>query len=129
MTKENLGPLKFLVISMGLVLIGGFVFLFAALTGKAGDAFSKRGRCVAEAKVDLTKFGNPATTVWKNDELRVMIVDPSEENSYRLVTVDTCAGKLISNVVVTTQTPLNTQGAPEASPAAPPAPSAPAQPK
>lgn len=119
--KENLGPLKFLVISMGVVLIGGFVFLFAALTGKAGDALSRRGRCAAEATVDLTKFGNPATTVWKGDQLRVMIVDPSTENSYRLVTVDTCAGKLISNVTVTTQTPLNTQNAPAAVPAPPPA--------
>ena len=118
--KENLGPLKFLVISMGLVLIGGFVFLVAVLFGKAGDMMPNHGRCVADAKVDLTSFGNPATTVWKNDQLRVMIVDPSKENSYRLITVDTCGGKMVSNVEVTTQAPLSTtQNAPADAPVTP----------
>lgn len=104
--KENLKPLKFLVLSMGLVLVGGFVFLVAILTGKAGDVLTRKGKCVAEATVDLRQLGHPATTVWKDDVLRVMIIDPAKENSYRLITVDTCAGKLLTNVEVKTLTPI-----------------------
>ncbi|MFO1242829.1 MAG: hypothetical protein U1E36_06470 [Rickettsiales bacterium] len=104
--KENLGPLKFLVISMGLILIGGFVFLVSILVGKAGDVMGHKGKCAAEATVDLTPFGQPATTVWKDNVLSVMVVDPEKENSYRLITVDTCTGKIATNVEVKTLTPF-----------------------
>lgn len=116
MQKENLKPLKFLVLSMGLVLVGGFVFLIAILTGKAGDVLQKGGKCVAEASVDLTSLGHPATTVWKDDVLRVMIVDPAKENSYRLITIDTCKGKVLTNVEVKTLTPLKSVETGAASP-------------
>lgn len=88
-------PLKFLVWTMGLVLVGGFLFLVGTLATKTGDAARKDSAVCAPTKLpfmdtQILYAPNYANGVWA--------VAIREGEGVSLLTLDACSGKLLTRI-------------------------------
>jgi hypothetical protein len=92
----NLLPLKVLVISLGFVLIGGTVFLFAAIAGKAGHDL-KIARACPDVTLNLAGKGAVQGITPQGDTVQVTLVTQGQT---KLLTVDRCTGKLEQTLTV-----------------------------
>ena len=98
MTKEpNLFPLKFLVLSMGLVLIGGIVFVVAAIANKSG---SQPPAC-DDVTVNMSKInmkGQVLNIVLLGKNIHITFSEPDKTT---MVTVDRCTGIVQQKFAIT----------------------------
>lgn len=92
--KENVNPLKTLVISMGLLLIGGTMFLAAVVWKKvSNDAVHARMQAECPgAQVDLKGRGAVVATEMDKKTLRLTL--KSGPGKLEVVSVNLCTGKI-----------------------------------
>jgi hypothetical protein len=81
----NLLPLKLLVISLGLVLIGGTVFVFTAIAHKMGSGM----RACPDVTVHVADKGNVTGLSPQGDKIQVMLTSGGDA---KVLTVDRCTG-------------------------------------
>jgi len=102
MAQQNANPLKTLVISMGVLLIGGTVLLFALVVKKvsAEAAKARAAQECAGGKVDLSGHGKIISSAMDGHIMRITLRKPPGHNE--TVSVDICTGKVIGTLVVET---------------------------
>jgi hypothetical protein len=95
--QPNLFPLKFLVISLGLVLIGGTIFLFASIAHKVGKDSS---RCT-DLTLSLAKLGARGQVISvtpQGDNVQIALSMPPETH---ILTLDRCTGTIKQTLTIT----------------------------
>jgi hypothetical protein len=100
--KENLNPLKTLVFSMGLLLIGGTVLL-GTLVWKKIAAETSGLHATADCpggNVDLKGRGTMVDSVVDGHTMRVTLEKNNGKNE--MVMIDICSGKIIGSLTLDT---------------------------
>lgn len=90
-TANSMFALKLAVVSMGLMLIGGLVFLVAALMNKTS------GSSDTCKSTDMTLPITANYTVLHTDENRVTLLIKAPEG-HQILTIDLCSGAIKSNL-------------------------------
>jgi hypothetical protein len=99
-SKENLRPLKILVFSMGLLLIGGTVLLFGIILKKMSQE-KNMPPVVQECKggaLDLKGRGLVMESKLENNVLRLTL--EKGPGHTEMLTVDACSGEITSTLVI-----------------------------
>lgn len=94
--KSSLLPLKMLVISMGLLLIGGTIFLFSVIANKASKDLSPQTACEGGV-IHVGDAGKviSATTDGKTTHLALAKGDKTT-----LLTVDNCSQHVLNSITI-----------------------------
>ena len=100
MAQENLKPLKILVFSMGLLLLGGTVLLMGLVWKKvaAGEAGAALSAGCPGGNVDLKGRGSIVDSTMEGRSMRVLL--EKGDNHRELVTIDMCSGKVVSALAI-----------------------------
>jgi len=96
--QPNLFPLKLLVISLGLVLIGGTIFVFAAIASKAGKEARSASLACADATIHLEGKGKITAIAPQGDIVQVTLTAPA---GAQVLSVDRCSGKILQTLSIT----------------------------
>lgn len=100
-TQESLKPLKLLVISLGVILIGGMVFLCTALWKEvAGYTPPAPVTACSGGKADLSGRGIIVESRMEGGNLRLMLERAPGRNE--MLVIDSCTGAITSSLVITT---------------------------
>lgn len=91
-------PLKIFVISFGLLLMGGTIFVVAALVDKANKM--QPGHC-ADATVSLSKLGISGAVSSVTPQDKVLLVTVQSPDSTHVLTLDRCTGNLMQQLKIT----------------------------
>jgi len=94
--QPNLFPLKLIVISLGFLLIGGTIWVFAAIASKAGKEISHTQHC-ADAVVHLEGKGTITAIAPQGDIVQITLATPPKT---ALITIDRCSGKILQTLTV-----------------------------
>ncbi len=95
MSQRSASPLKFLVISMGLVLIGGFIFVASVVWKKVATDSSRMSECPG-GNVDLKGHGIIIESKLEDQILRLTMEKHAGKNE--ILTIDACNGKVLSTL-------------------------------
>jgi hypothetical protein len=92
----NLFPLKLIVISLGFLLVGGTIFVFAAIASKVGKTatISCKG-----AIVDFHLAGKAHITNIV-PETNSLIITLAKDDSTQVITVDRCSGAITQSLII-----------------------------
>jgi hypothetical protein len=93
----NLLPLKVLVISLGLILVGGTVFLLATIAGKASKDLPVSECKDATAHLNAKGKNNIGSITVQGDNV---VITMTTESKIEVVTVDRCNGKVLQTLSV-----------------------------
>lgn len=96
--KENLKPLKLLVFSMGLVLIGGTILIAGMVFKKISSETSSLTEECAGGTVNLT--GRGIITESRQDGPVLRLTLESRPGRMELLTLDSCTGKTLSSLTI-----------------------------
>jgi hypothetical protein len=105
--KENVNPLKTLVISMGFLLIGGFIFLAAVVWQKVStEAMNAKTQAECPGgQVDLKGHGTVVSTEMEKRTMRLTLKNPS--GRLEVVTLNMCTGAIESTLSIVVDTNTN----------------------
>lgn len=101
-SKENLRPLKTLVISMGFLLIGGTVFLAAVVWKKVTSDISHAAKVPACPGGTLDLKGQGVVTDSRIEGRTMHLLTESKSRILSATLVDMCSGSIISKVTIET---------------------------
>ena len=99
-SKQNANPLKTLVISMGVLLIGGTVLLMAVVWKKVSQEAMKAhaaSEC-AGGKIDLTGRGKIVNRMTDGHIVRIELKKQAGQDE--TVSIDLCTGKIVGALVI-----------------------------
>ena len=88
----NLLPLKILVISLGALLLGGFVFLVVTITQKVKTDLAAQSTPCADA---VYHYGAGATVASVTTQDKTVQITLTRGDATDVVTVDRCTGNLL----------------------------------
>ena len=100
-SKENLRPLKILVFSMGLLLVGGTILLFALVIKKVNQ--EGKPQACEKKTLELAGRGQLVETQLEGGKLRVMLVAAPGE--YEIITLDACRGQELGSLRIKADAP------------------------
>lgn len=101
--KENLNPLKMLLFSMGLMLIGGTVLLAVLIWEKAGEpaeahTSTHEAADCAGGHVDLKGRGVIVDSTMEGQIMRVTL--EKHEGKMETLMIDMCSGKIVGSLTI-----------------------------
>jgi hypothetical protein len=91
----SLFPLKILVISLGVLLLGGMVLIFTTIAMRASKDIHA-SHC-AEAVFHMQGLGTVTSTSAEGDTVEITLAKP---NKTTLLSVDRCSGKVLRSFTV-----------------------------
>ena len=97
--QPSLLPLKIIVISLGVLLVGGTIVLFATIASKAGKDVAG-AHCTKDATLKLNVKGktNISSITPVGDTVQISL---TTEKDIEVLTVDRCSGKLLQTLSIT----------------------------
>lgn len=94
----NIVPLKLLVISLGLLLAGGTVFVISALVEKAGRLQPAPCSNVSLSLASLLPHGRLLSVT---PQEKMLLVTAEDGTATQVLTLDRCNGKLLQQFTIT----------------------------
>ncbi|MBY0408314.1 MAG: hypothetical protein K2Q01_11545 [Rickettsiales bacterium] len=98
--KENLKPLKMLVFSMGLIMIGGTVLLAMMVWKKVDSEASGTAPAYGCAGGEIDMAGRGQVLNLEREGKQLYVTFQKDARTLEVATLDLCSGKLKSSVMM-----------------------------